>query len=42
VLLFERSIAGLVSYRKVFFASEAQLAELVRNLPLFGILRAFS
>ena len=42
MLLFERSIAGLVGYRKVFFASEAQLAELVRNLRPFSILRAFS
>src|SRR5207253_1283661 len=42
MLLFERQIAGLIGYRKAFFASEMQLTELVHTLRPFQILRSFA
>jgi len=42
MVVFERQIARLVRYRKVFFPSGEQLAGLVRNLRTFDVLRVFS
>ena len=41
MVVFERQIAGILRYRKVFLASGNQLDELVSNLRSFEILRAF-
>jgi Acetyltransferase (GNAT) domain len=42
MLLFDRRLGGFLRYRKVFLATEAQLAELIRTLGPFDILRSFS
>ena len=41
MVVFERRLGGVVRYRKVFLARADQLAELVRDLGPFDILRAF-
>jgi hypothetical protein len=42
MVVFERPIAALVHFRKVFFPREDQLAELVKSLRSFDVLRVFS
>jgi hypothetical protein len=42
MVIFERLIAGIVRYRKVFLPSSEQLADLVSNLRTLEVLRVFS
>lgn len=42
MLIFERMIAGLIRYRRVFFPRDDQLVELVQHLQPFDLVRVFS
>jgi hypothetical protein len=42
MLIFERPIAGMIRYRRVFFPRHDQLIQLVEQLRAFDLLRVFS
>jgi hypothetical protein len=41
MLIFERPIAGMIRYRRVFFPRQDQLVELVKHLQPFDVVRVF-
>ena len=42
MLVFERTIAGVIRYRRVFFPRYDQLIELVKDLRASDVVRVFS